>query len=711
LIDFELEETRVESATRVYAPAVIDPYKDQTPHELLSREFYLGTNTLVNDVISSFDLYPLLLGKLPANVLSLYRYFRYDAIELRAVFTVDPQTYGVVGISWQPFADLSTPLTDSQLSQMNLEYMHVSESSEMVYVLPYEHTQDFFHLGEASYINTRAFIWAMTPLAAVGGGTVTLDYSLYARFINPHLAGFVAQSFCGTAKTAAQVMSNFEHPYAKSGASMLKMAHDLMCGNSDSNASGTPGTTAGDSFTIGSEPLIPTAIKQSIYGDWNMTRYVRDSPYLGVEDRSYHPKSAMFGTQMADWTIPQIMQVPSLSQSGVFSTLTTTFSHSIYCTPSPTSVYADTYAAYLCQLYSFWRGSTKIKLVFTGSSLVTSRIAINVSWNPGGTPTLLNNSPSRIVTVRGPTEVEFSVPYLYPYPWCITTNVAANVLSAQGGDLNNHFYYPQLSLSVVNQQSPGSTFVTIPYLLFCAAGEDFEVKDLAYNNPQYDPDGFVTVASDKGTRKRAVFEGQGILDDFSKKFDVLGGESAPVSKRDPGEVHTVRQILSHWSRRQAGGFNLGPMFNAQTATKALYWQNGMFDFLSSIFVFTRFTLKVRTEVPTNPDPDVAYDDITVTMQTFGGYQTTVASSSMCPDPGYARYVVRFDPVLEFEAPFRCLSEMTTTWTARSPQPLPIQISTSLNTSPVLAGFTVCAGRDCEVSHLSYLPPMAQWPNL
>jgi len=712
LIDFELEENRVDAPPKVYAPAIIDPYEDQTPHEIMSREYMLANTTLSSGGTVSYDLYALLNAQMPANVLALYKYFRYDAIEVKFIFTVDPQTFGVVAASWIPYIAASsiTALSPSQRSQMAMEYVHVSSSTELVYTVPYENTQDFLNIGETNYINAFLHLWTITGLADMRGSVVTLDYTMYARYVNPHLAGFVAQSDpCSAGRSAA---SFFKAINQDGAGDVIGSITDLFCGSGGPTARG-PTTTAGDTSNIGFESVRPTAIKNLVYGDWNRTHYTNDSQYLGAEDVAYHPKSAMFGKQMADVWITQLMQVPSITQVNTFMAINGNFTYPCILNPSTTSVLNGTYAAYLALLYLYWRGSIKIKVVLTGSPLVTSRVAMNLSWSTTATGLLTNNSPTRIITIRGPTEVEFSVPYLYLYPWMPTCQVSANLTTPQLGDLQGNYVYPVLNMTLINQQSPGSTFVTVPFFIVAAMGEDVEVKDLVYNVPEY-TGSFTKLleSSTAGTKQKQSKEGnkieaQGILDDFSKPFDVLGTRSRPLTRREPGDRHTVREILSHWSRRSAGQFVQGPNFVPRTVTQSNFFSNGMFDFLASIFVFNRFSLKIRAEVNGSA---TGFDDLFVRMVTWAGTQSTVnPGKNFIPDSGYSRVVVRLDPLLEFEVPFRCIAEMVTAWSIRSPSPSTFIVESDGDTSPALDGLAICAGRECEVSHLAFLPSPTVWP--
>jgi hypothetical protein len=705
MMDFALEEDRVDSTTRVYKPSVLDPYEDQTPINIMSREYLISTGTLANSGAPTFDLHQLLYAKMPASVLNLFRYMRYDGIEVRFVFTVDPQTYGMVALSWQPFLTASnySVMNKYQLSQCNMQYIHVSESSELVYHVPYEATQDFLQHTESTYYLSNVCLWALTNLFAVGGGTVSLDYSVYARYVNPKMAGFVAQSYVNLACAAGEVLSSAMKSSAPLASTILGSLVSNVCKES-SGSKGRPVTTEGEVIK-GQESVVPTSIKNLVYGDWNQPKFIPDSIFLGAENHSFKPASGMFGPQLADVTINQLMQIPSLVTSSQFTSLTDVYQTKCLLENSAASATYGTYASYLSLMFMYWRGSVKIKLCFTGSPLVTTRLALTLSWSLTAPASVyLNNAPTRIVTVRGPTEIEFKIPFLYPYPWLPTVGKSGSTNVPYLGDLANNLYYPYLSVSVVNQQGPSSGFFAVPYTMFAAMAEDVEVRNLVYQCPEY-----TNTLKEETVPLKPLrgFIAQGILEDFSKSFDVLGTTSVSLTPREPGNVYTVRDLLSKWSRRSNSNLTYGPLWTPLSATQAQFYVNGLFDFLSSIFVFNRVSMKFRVEI-NNADED---QDLFVRMVTMAGSQsTTNPGKNFVPDSGYARINFKLNPLLEFEVPFRCLSEMTSNWNARCPQPMPFLIETDADTSPTLNGTSVCAGRDCEVSHLSFLPAVSTWPS-
>jgi len=574
---------------------VLDPYKNQTPVELLSREYLLATANIGIGTQNKHNAFSLLLAKMPPSVLSLYRYFRYDGIELRIVITADPQTFGIVALSWHPYGSpdpLQLGGNLQQLSQMNMQYMHLSESTEMIYQVPYYHTQDWLQRVDGGsfpdHTLSTVVLWTIGYLGEVAGGSVSVPYQVYARFVNPRLAGFVAQSDhpfaramdgLGQAATRHRMGAKMRGLSAMAGAASMLWSVTSAAG-ALGDVQSTPQVTAGDSTTETEMSQKPTAVKQELYGPWNTINFVPDSPYLSTKTQKYAPKSAMFGAQLADVSVNDLIRIPSLTRAEVFSSSADSFGVAARLDLDLGGLMNSTYCAYLSQMYLWWRGGIKVKIVFTGSPLVTSRIAILLTWDTSiDVTTPVNNCPSRIVTVRGPTEVEFEIPYLYPYPWMPTCDINYNLTASNTlGDLRNTYQYPTLALKFLGQQSPGGSFVPVPYLIFTAAAEDFCFRDLCFNMPDYVP----AVAKQRGP----TMEAQGILDDFDKPFEMIGAPDAPVTMREPGDNHTVRQILQHWSRRDPGVLTTDPLFTSNDSTRAQMLKNGMFDFLLCLFVFT-----------------------------------------------------------------------------------------------------------------------------
>jgi len=318
--------------------------------------------------------------------------------------------------------------------------------------------------------------------------------------------------------------------------------------------------------------------------------------------------------------------------------------------------------------------------------------------------------------------VEFGIPYLYPYPWMPTVNSYANGPGNTTGpqylgDLANQLLFPTLNIVLLSQQSPTGTFITVPFVMFSAMGSDVEFRELVYNVPTYKAalskekmKSSAPMRKKRDRRNSTTLIAQGILDDFSKEFETLGIPGATLTSREPGDVYTFRDLISHWSTRQPTNLSYGPSYspNVPTAYPTGLYLNGLFDFITSMFVFNRLSMRYRLRMDTADTTEVSVRLGTWSDIVFQG--TIEPAPTFTPDSGYARVIGSFDPLLEFEVPFRCLSEMVTPWSADSPQSVGFFVETDTDASPTFTAAAVCAGRDSELSHLSYLPPTSAWMN-
>lgn len=334
-------------------------------------------------------------------------------------------------------------------------------------------------------------------------------------------------------------------------------------------------------------------------------------------------------------SIQELCMKPFLLQAGVFTNIndsTDCTCHprypfgSSYPTPTDTlpgiiGILPSGYMPYLAQFFRFFRGSFKFKLYLTTSAMCSARIRIFCAYGTSASSVSSNAPytellPTIIHTVKGTTSIEFSVPFVYQYDWV---------------DMSSAYEYGVCpSVNIVLDSAitgSGSRTPTIQYLLYMAAGEDFQFRD--YSTPGYaaifataltnsTSTTSTTMSTEDTITMSVVPEADGqcsVWEDFLKPFPSLPHmkPTGDIPQTHVPEYTYVEDLLTRWSdcSNALTSFDVG-CSSPQTGTQYRNFQrvrdsvtlglNGhinVFDSICNLFFFNSGAVNWKLALPPN----------------------------------------------------------------------------------------------------------------
>jgi hypothetical protein len=139
--------------------------------------------------------------------------------------------------------------------------------------------------------------------------------------------------------------------------------------------------------------------------------------------------------------------------------------------PGYNVTYTPDYCAWYSQLFGFWRGSMRYMFIVSAAKFTTCRIRITFLPNTLGvasTSSYTGDVYSRVVDIRGDTEIDLVIPFLYPYYYAaVSKNLGASDTEANCTG--------KIMVELVTQPVSNDAAVQDLYIdVYRAAGDDFQ---------------------------------------------------------------------------------------------------------------------------------------------------------------------------------------------------------------------------------------------
>lgn len=512
----------------------INPYGDQTPTQLLGREFHISNFLLAANATNYiFPFEQLLSQPTIAAALSRFPYIRAD-VDIRIVQTSVPTQYGTVGVSFVPYTTSTTRWTSlMQQSQSNMVLLDVSTQEGLELRLPYLSPYTARSTVDVQPSWRLAFTGISMGSATLGAPT-TANIDVYASFSNvealgfkvPVLQAFLRQNGHGRNWAMASAAAGTAYDWISDFSSRHKGVIGLA-------AAAVP--AIGAVASLSEPPSAPTRLE--VVGDLGQGSHA--SPLFGDRTSS----STSFSTPRDVETVSQMLGVPSLvDRDSLTSTARTSFQVDPFV--------PGTYCAYLSQMYKFWTGSVQICMRFVTAPSVSAKV--RVTLHPTSLqPDLVGDLPSWLVSVNGTECLSFEVPYLATTPWSYTGQASL----------------AHVTYGLVDPLSqPFDKNVDVAVEIYQKCGPDFRFA------------GYESVVP---TLQSAVLS---LFDDVSvTPSSVTHYQGAPVE---------IENLLSRFSSRDPDLSNLTPIPILITSQADLLSLDN-FDYLSNLFCFYRGAAEVK----------------------------------------------------------------------------------------------------------------------
>jgi len=488
-----------------------NPYPDPELQKILSRKYKIADipwddTDLTPGLTLGIPIDPMeLLIAIPniSDKLTQFRWFRAD-VDLEFRMNATPFHIGAVLVSHIPRVEnvgvglypLKT-LSLTQLSQNHGMVMSASSMNNLTLSIDREAATIFDAIDDVNgYTGALGLVTIslLNPLRLASGGSVNpVNIAVFASFRNPKVSGYgyfpllnppvephsldvagEAQNRAAGSITGPEATSLFS-PSVVTGtvdtlASLVKSIAPvaqfaMSMGLSKPPNTSTPVPALLDDFRdLNYGHGVNSATKFALHpgaglGTPSMNGLKKNKISEFIGKPAFLKSTEIDKTDAVDTSLMRFIVHPSLSayEDGVFS-------------PTP--------LAYASQSFKRWRGGMKFRFEFITSQFVTARVRLT-HWPsptmPASIETYAGDAVSTVVDIRGDTVVDFTVPYISPFPYqpCrgyVHANADTGWTSLPNAEENSF-----ITLSLVNamQQPDFSGTACIYVNVYVSAAEDF----------------------------------------------------------------------------------------------------------------------------------------------------------------------------------------------------------------------------------------------
>lgn len=174
----------------------LNPFVDQTPTAILTRQFKIAEFAIPDSFSFQQFVFPQELFKIPSiqNALSSFFYFRSD-VEVSIKINSTPYHQGMMLVSFLHDNVNDVPYSTLQRSALNPVVLNYSSSDSVTLQFGWLHPEVYMGLVQPIENITGAFIGSLRldpifPTDNTSGGPAIVYATIYARFLNPRVAGF-----------------------------------------------------------------------------------------------------------------------------------------------------------------------------------------------------------------------------------------------------------------------------------------------------------------------------------------------------------------------------------------------------------------------------------------------------------------------------------------------------------------------------------------
>jgi hypothetical protein len=309
----------------------------------------------------------------------------------------------------------------------------------------------------------------------------------------------------------------------------------------------------------------------------------------------------------------KLIQTPSLMYAGTLTTsLLQLYVHPRFPKGVPTETKASVqacigngYMTYMSQFFRHYRGSIKYHIKFVTNAFISTRARISYAYGDQATALLSSyspNVPTRLITIKGVTDVSFSVPSLQVYEWIGMDSAGWTQFS------------PRLSMQLTSAiASDGDRTAECQMFIWWAAGEDFQFRNLY---------------SIGATEETSIPVAQGQCDiwkEFEKPFSDFSGVCPQTYSSHTDQPKNVEDLLTRWSScmpMTEASFNFrtgSSMFGSPSADALSYPRVGavhnqslfeittLFDSIANLYLWNTGSICWKVSIP----PDYAAENYEV----------------------------------------------------------------------------------------------------
>jgi hypothetical protein len=494
-----------------------DPYPDQGLKQVLERMYPVQRFTWSGadpsgTLVTQLD-FPDALYQIPRiqTALDTFQYFR-AGVELQFRINGVIFHYGRLLVAWQPhFGTPTTVLNPFQglYQSSNCPTVRISPNTNVVtsFTIPFVGNRDYWNMKDASDGVARGLFGSIAvfvehPLLLSGAtSTPVLDVLVYARFVNPEVAGMGTRNATPAVVQSGTVLEEQTKKSKEGTISGIVSASTHLMTNiakfpfTPGPARGIASMLAKAGYTVMSLLGKPTSVSEiaKVMLVSNTGLALCDG-LDGTQKLSMDPRN----TVSTDWTLynsarnydlfdeykllPSLIFVGSFDSSTVLGTRILTLGvNPLACNHGSTvggTYFVKSHLANLAHLFTYWRGGIKFRISFSSSRVLSTRLRI--MWLPDPTYTAAlasdeeGNIVSKVVDITGDVSTDFVVPYLREFPWlpCGPIDIV-NFEPITTWDYWNGQIVIQTVQPVSSNTELGST--SVYFSVWVSGAEDFQV--------------------------------------------------------------------------------------------------------------------------------------------------------------------------------------------------------------------------------------------
>lgn len=444
-----------------------NPFPDQTPYQILTRNYKVADYTVTPSSIPFNLAFPQALLDKPAIAAAMktFRYIR-SGVKISVRVNGTPYHQGALMVSFE-HDTTQLPRDIVQCSALQPIVMDYSVADTATMTVDYLHPALYHVVGTTEPTLGVLRIHPLVPVANTSpDGSTTIYVTIYAQFENPTVAGFVVPQ-SGQARSTQEVfdktMDGLHSDHPGTVETLFTPVARTIDGVLD------PLAKAFSLFDKPTQDAVPSKMLVDIGPD----------TILGVGLSSANKLSLYPGSQMSPFvdslftsekSVSELAQVPMLHTYYTFSAATTKFDIGVhpaflgtYNQPLANTIQPD-FLQYVSAIHQYWRGSIKYFFQFFTNAFTTARIRISYIWDwtqnelgEGG------DYPSTIVEVKGTTMKTLQVPYQWHTAY-------RRFLQNPGENLSPKIQLSLLTLPVVGTGT--QPFITC--VVWRAGGEDIQ---------------------------------------------------------------------------------------------------------------------------------------------------------------------------------------------------------------------------------------------
>jgi hypothetical protein len=432
-------------------------------------------------------------GNFISQLMTNFALFRAKGVEITLKLSSTPYYQGALMVGWVPDTTNVSPSPNiMQLSATPNVILSASKQDSAVVTIPWLSAVDYCKLTEANpqEIGTL-YILPLVSLVPPTGATSSLELTIFAKFVEPEVAGYTKQSTNKqrfNSEASKKDQSGLDAPSIVS--SVSKVARKVpIIGDIWSPIADVLNTVAGDL----SKPTSNQALTKTLMNSSENYSFVSGeffgNPLSMYPNAQVEQGRTMYGMETSHMTVAELARRPMLFDFWTLNSVTPTWSTQVDIFGQATIIDVEDYGRFVARAHARWRGSTKYLFYFCCNAFHAAKVRFSLTYGSRAGLARSEDIPYQIVDIKGDTWHAITVPYLRQFAW---THVSH---TSDAPTLTMH-----LESAITGDNLPATP--TIYVCVFKSCGEDVQFSRLGNANKTSPSDSKKTNSTETIVTKR-----------------------------------------------------------------------------------------------------------------------------------------------------------------------------------------------------------------